>query len=117
MNYNIIAYLIYTPVIAVITIQVGWMFYKNGEVFLFSLIPNNTPLVKNINNLLLIGYYLVNLGYAIFSISQWDQILTLNQLLQTLSNNIGGIMLILAILHYNNIFWLKRLTSSNYLNQ
>ena len=54
-------------------IYVGWLFYTYGELFLFNIF-NDKSLVKSINNLLLIGYYLVNLGYAIITIAYWEVI-------------------------------------------
>lgn len=116
MNYNIITYLIYLPIIAFIMLKVGWLFYKNGEAYLISLLKGDLPLVKNVNNLLLIGYYLVNLGYAIITISNWENINSVLEMINTLTHIIGKIILLLAILHYNNIFWLNRLTKSKILN-
>jgi len=116
MNYNIISYLIYLPVIAFIMLKVGWLFYKNGEFFLISLLQNNLLLVKNVNSLFLIGYYLVNIGYAVLTISNWETVNSFADMINTLTHVIGKIMLILALLHYNNIFWLKHLTKSKNLN-
>ena len=116
MNYNIISYIIYLPIIAYIMLKVGWLFYKNGEFFLISLLQNNLLLAKNVNSLLLIGYYLVNLGYAVLTISDWETINSFIEMVNTLTHVIGKIMLLLAILHYNNIFWLKYLTKSKILN-
>jgi hypothetical protein len=93
------------------------MFYKNGELFLITLFENNITLTKNINNLLLIGYYLVNLGYSIITISYWDKIDNLIELINSLSGTLGKIIVLLALLHYNNIFWLKYITKSNTLIQ
>ncbi len=117
MNYNILSYILYLPLIFFITIKVGWMFYKNGELFLITLFENNITLTKNINNLLLIGYYLVNLGYSIITISYWDKIDNLIELINSLSSTLGKIIVLLALLHYNNIFWLKYITKSNTLIQ
>ncbi len=117
MNYNILSYTIYLPLIFFITIKVGWMFYKNGELFLMNLFENNIALIKNVNNILLIGYYLVNLGYSILTISYWEEINNSIELINILSYTLGRIIILLALLHYNNIFWLKYLTKSNIIKQ
>ena len=98
-------------------IKIGWLFYKNGEVFLLNLFNQNLDLVKSINNLLLIGYYLTNIGYAIITISYWERINSLIQLINSLTSTLGKIILLLAILHYNNIFWLKQITKTKIINQ
>lgn len=117
MNYNILSYIIYIPLIFFITTKVGWMFYKNGELFLINIFEINLVLVKNVNNLLITGYYLVNLGYSILTISYWDKIDNTIELINVLSNTLGKIVVLLALLHYNNIFWLKYLTKSKILKQ
>ncbi|WP_336126935.1 hypothetical protein [Mesoflavibacter sp. CH_XMU1422-2] len=52
MNVNIITYCIYLPIIVFITVRIGWICYKNGELFLINLFED-IAIVKSINNLLL----------------------------------------------------------------
>lgn len=117
MNYNIISYIIYLPIIFFIMIYVGWLFHKHGELFLLNLFQNNTTIVKSINNLLLIGYYLVNLGYAIITIAYWEIITTIPEMLNALSHHLGIIIIGLAVLHYNNVICLNYLVKSKPLKQ
>lgn len=112
MNYNIIAYTIYLPLTFLITVKVGWILYKNGEVFILHLLNQNLQLTQNINNLLLIGYYLINLGYASMTLSWWNEITSFSELMNEVSFMLGKIILLLALMHYNNIFWLNYLTKS-----
>ena len=98
-------------------IYVGWLFYSHGEKFLLNLFHNNKLLVKSINNLLLIGYYLVNLGYAIISIAYWEIIHTIPEMLNALSYHLGTIIIGLAVLHYNNVLCLTYLVKSKSLKQ
>lgn len=117
MNYNLLAYSIYLPLISFIMLKVGWIIYKHGEVFLLNLFDNNKTLVTSINNILLIGYYLTNIGYAIITISLWDNLTNYIELINSLTLTSGRIILLLALLHYNNIFWLKYIHKINILNQ
>lgn len=113
MNYNVITYSIYLPIICLIMIKVGWVVYKNGEIFLTNLFNHNKNLAKSINRILLIGYYLTNIGYAIITIAYWKNITSLQGIIGSLTDTLGKIILLLAILHYNNIFWLKQLKKYN----
>lgn len=113
MNYNVITYCIYLPTIIFIMVKIGRLFYRNGEVFLFSLFQTNIPLERSINKLLLIGYYLTNIGYAILTVSYWESINNLLEMLNSLSTRLGRIILLLALLHYNNIFWINYLHKKN----
>lgn len=117
MNYNIISYIVYIPIIFFIMIYLGWLFYSYGESFLLNLFQNNKSLVKSINNLLLIGYYLVNLGYAIITIAYWETINSIPEMLNALSHHLGIIIIGLAILHYNNVLCLTYLVKSKSLKQ
>jgi hypothetical protein len=106
MNYNAIGYLVFLAVIFFVTFQIGWKFYKNGEVYIRMLMPEDPHLVQSINKLLLVGYYLLNLGYASISISSWPQITSEFELLSYLSDHVGFIILMLALIHYFNLVWL-----------
>ena len=117
MNYNILAYAIYLPIIAVIMVKVGWLFYTHGELFLLNLFQQDQSIVKPINNLLLIGYYLLNLGYAIITIAYWEKIDTVQDIFNTLSYHLGIIIIGLSILHYNNVLCLTYLVKSKTIKQ
>ena len=97
-------------------IKVGWLFYKHGEIYLMYLY-NDTLFVKSINNILLIGYYLINLGYAIITIAYWENVDSFFEMLNTLFNHLGKIVIGLAVLHYNNILCLNYLIKSKTLKQ
>ena len=106
MTYNLIGYIVFFGIIFFITFRVGWVFYKNGEVFLKMLLPAENHIVESINKMLLIGYYLLNLGYASISISEWPIIFNTGQMFFVLAQNAGIIILFLAIMHYFNLTWL-----------
>ncbi len=100
--YQILAYSIYCSISAFITFYVGWRCYLHGLVFLRYLLDDEA-ISKAINRVLLLGYYLVNIGYIIWSISTWKLVDTLPTLINELGFKIGGITLILCSLHYINI--------------
>ncbi len=103
INYNIIGYLVYLPITFYITIHVGKVCYRNGEVYLLKIINDHTDTVKAINSLLLIGYYLVNLGYAAVTLGFWPTIDHPTLLIETISVKLGQIILFLGIMHFNNM--------------
>lgn len=104
MNFNIASYLIYLPVTFYIIIVVGLMFFRNGEYYIENIFPGNPQLVRVINRMLLLGYYLLNLGYVTLIISFWQHINSIQQMCEVLSSRIGIIMLVLGALHFNNMF-------------
>lgn len=106
MSLNIIGYIIFFIVIYVVTIHIGLVFYRNGAHYLHMLLPNDQHLVDSINHLLLIGYYLLNLGYSTVSIIKWPEILTVAELISYLAGHAGFIIFMLALIHYFNMTWL-----------
>ena len=100
--YNIISYIIYLIITFYITIFVGWKVYKIGFIYLTNLIDNHS-VCQSINNLLLIGYYLVNLGFSAISLQNWERVDSITIMFSSLSYKIGFILLILGILHFINL--------------
>lgn len=101
--YNLISYTIYISVIVTVILYVGHVCYKNGQVYVFRLIPNELELSQQINKTLLVGYYLVNLGYSVYAIALWEPVNSTVHMILSVSNHLATIMLLLAVLHYSNI--------------
>lgn len=108
-DLNTIAYSIYLLISFFITIQIGWICYKNGEVYLKQIFASKTAWVAPVNKILLTGYYLINLGYIAFSLSFWDHLTSIEMLISRLSFRLGYICLILAIIHCFNLWVLAYL--------
>jgi len=104
MNLNIIGYIIYLTITAIIIIRVGRICYTNGNIFVSQLIPNHEELCLKINQVLLIAYYLFNLGYCAITLIQWNTISSYTQLFETIALKTSIIIISIAILHYCNIF-------------
>lgn len=111
MNYNILAYFIYLTLMIFIIVFVGRFFYRNGRVFIVNLFKNRISLADTINYLLLIAYYLFNIGYALFTLSIWEPVVTIQLLISSISANMGILILILAITHYLNMVVIYFLSS------
>ena len=113
MNYNISVYIVFIALVSFIIIYVGRYFYTNGRVFIVSLLHDNVPLADNINRLLLVGYYLVNIGYAFIKLKQWTKIDAVATWFSSLATNMATLILILALLHYMNMLIIYSLSKSN----
>jgi hypothetical protein len=103
MNLNIIGYIIYLSITALIILKVGKICYTNGNIFVAQLIPNHEDLCLKINQVLLIAYYLSNLGYCAITLVQWNIITTQTQLFETIAIKTSIILFLIGIMHYINI--------------
>lgn len=103
MNLNIIGYLMYLGITTFIILKVGKICYKNGNIFVLELIPNHADLCHKINQVLLLAYYLLNIGYCAMTLISWQKIVSSTQLIETICIKTAIIVFIISILHYLNI--------------
>lgn len=113
MNLNISAYIAFVFLMVFIIAYVGRYFYTNGRIFIISLLKSNVSLADSINRLLLVGYYLLNIGYTFLKLKNWEKINSLEAWCSSLALNIGTLILILAFMHYGNILAIYYLSKSN----
>lgn len=111
MNYIIITYIVYLLVTICLTIWVAKTLFKNGKIFLVDIFHGNTPLAESVNNLLLVGFYLINVGYAVYTLQVTDNIEDTRVMIEALSFKIGRIILILGGMHFFNLFVFFKLRS------
>lgn len=103
MNANVAAYIIYLLITLYIIYWVGKLFHRKGRVFILDLYRGNKQGTDAINNILLVAYYLFNIGYAFLSIRAWEYVHNYVELITSLSNRIGLLIFILAVTHYFNM--------------
>jgi len=98
---NTFTYLIYLAISAYITLSVGKALNQNGLVFLTNHLGGNQRLATAINNLLLIGYYLINTGYIllVLNLNTATEVDDLKIMIQFLSQNLGLVTLMLGAMH------------------
>ncbi len=104
MNLNITGYAIFLVIISYIIIVVGKICYRNGNIYVASLIPHHMDLCQQINKMLLIAYYLVNIGYSAMTLVNWESINSTQQLIEIITTKTAVIVLLLSFLHYTNIY-------------
>jgi hypothetical protein len=104
MNHTITTYAIYLPVTILLTIWVANTLFKNGKVFLIEIFHGNKELSDSVNNLLLVGFYLVNIGYAVYTLQIDTNVVSVQDMLERLSVKVGFIILLLGAMHFFNLF-------------
>ena len=109
MNYTIIIYAVYLPITIALTIWVARALFTNGRVFLVDIFQGNEILADSVNKLLLVGFYLINIGYAVYTMQIFGEVNAVQNILEKLSLKLGGIILILGAMHFFNLFVFFRL--------
>lgn len=118
INFNELSYLIYLPITLFITIWVGKELHKNGRPLMQKAFNRfgYESWVSPVNNSLLIGYYLLNIGNLLVFINTWDEIETAEQMIKAIAENIGIIITLLGIIHVFNLSVLLIINFKSNLN-
>lgn len=115
MNWELITFIFYSLTASSITILLGQVLYRNGAVFLERIFIQKAHLVGAINKLLLLGFYLLNLGFVFAFFSQKPQIFDGLTCFEFLATKLGTVYLILGAMHLFNL--LTFVLIEQYLNR
>jgi hypothetical protein len=103
----IIGYLIYLPIVILLTIYVSKMLFKNGKLFMIDIFKGKEDIALATNKLFEIGFYLINIGWAllILKISYYSQTeMGYQTLIEILSKKIGAFSIYLGVMLFFNLF-------------
>ncbi|MFD7547060.1 hypothetical protein ACFV0R_13435 [Streptomyces sp. NPDC059578] len=104
-----IAYLVYIVVSIGLTVWVARTLSRNGRIFLADVLHGNEKLADAVNHLLVVGFYLVNLGFVALYLTQDDEITEARQVFEALSTKLGVVLLVLGVLHLANVWVLNKI--------
>ena len=119
MTYAITSYVLYLVLTIGLTIWVASTLFKNGRVFLVDIFSGNQEFANSVNKLLVVGFYLINLGYAVSSLDEIGAVNDLADLFIRVSKRVGIITLILGGMHFLNMyvfFQIRKNASDDRLN-
>jgi len=105
-QYLIVVYVIYAVTAIGLTAWLARTLSKNGAVFLHDVFKDREGLADAVNQLLVVGFYMLNLGYA-FYILKAEEGLTAFGSVQFLVNHLAMLLVTLALIHFVNVlvFW------------
>lgn len=102
--YTVTTHLIYLAISIAVTIWVARTLFKNGRVFLVDAFADNEALADSVNRLLVVGFYLVNVGYVALAVKYGDKPADLAGAIEFLSTKIGFVLLVLGAMHFINVY-------------
>lgn len=107
MNFVIVAFTVYICLSVVFTVWAGQKLYRNGLIFIIDALRGNEKLAVAVNQLLLVGFYLLNIGFiAIFlnliGRDPYDWI----SVFRFVTAKLGVVLLVLGCIHFFNVFTL-----------
>src|SRR5207244_1320072 len=103
-DQNVIAvYVGYAAVAVALTAWLAKTLFDNGAVFLRDVFEDRPGLAEAVNRLLVVGFYMLNLGYAFF-VLRAGRGLDGFEAIRLFVNRISILLLTLALLHFINVF-------------
>src|SRR5690349_8177590 len=103
-NTYIIAYFIYLPIALLLTWLVAHTLFKNGLIFMRDIFFGREEIAKATNSLFKIGFYLLNIGFALFILKIYNELTGMQDTIETLSAKIGGFSIYLGIMLFFNLY-------------
>jgi hypothetical protein len=103
-NWNAATYVAYLLVTVPLTIWVARTLSKNGKVFLADVFEGKDGLADAVNQLLVVGFYLLNLGFVLLYLRNGREVFDLTGMLEALSVKVGFVMLVLGVIHFMNVY-------------
>lgn len=102
MGYLIGLYLVYGLAAVALTNWLARTLYRNGGLFLEDVFEGRPELARAVNKLLVVGFYMLNLGYALLLLRS-DAALTAVGAIEVLSVKLGWLLVSLSAMHFVNL--------------
>jgi hypothetical protein len=111
-NIIVATYLVYIFLSVGLTIWVARTLHKRGAIFLVDAFKGNKDLADSVNHLLVVGFYLINIGFVALALKTADVINTSRAAIELLSDKMGMVLLILGAMHFFNLYVFSRIRKS-----
>jgi hypothetical protein len=107
----VVSYLVYLLISVSLTIWVARTLHKRGAIFLVEAFHGNAELAASVNHLLVVGFYLINIGLVTLALKSDATVLSSRAAIEMLSDKLGWVLLALGGMHFFNLFVFSRIRS------
>lgn len=108
MDPMVVTYLVYLVLSVVLTVVVGQILSRHGQIYLLDVFRGDKRMASAVNQLLVVAFYLVNLGFVALWLRSGGQVNTVREVLETLSAKLGTVFLVIGALHLGNLWIFSR---------
>jgi hypothetical protein len=105
----VVSYLVYLLISIGLTIWVARTLHKRGAIFLVDAFHGNAELAASVNHLLVVGFYLINIGFVTLALKSTAVIGNSRAAIEMLSDKLGFVLLTLGGMHFFNLFVFSRI--------
>jgi len=108
-DYVVGSYVVYLTVSVALTVWVARTLHRNGRIFLIDAFGGNEALADSVNHLLVVGFYLINIGYVSLALKYGVKPYDLAAAIESFSTKIGWVLLVLGSMHFFNLYVFSRM--------
>ena len=108
-SYIVPSYVVYLVVSLIATGLVAQTLRKNGRSFLIDAFHGNTELADSVNHLLVVGFYLINVGYVTLALHTYYEVPTVRSAIELVCDKLGLVLIVLGAMHFLNLYVFQRL--------
>jgi hypothetical protein len=103
-----LSYGLYLAISLGMTIWVAHTLHSHGEVFLIQCFGHNQVLAKSTNDLLVVGFYLINIGWILLTLRYGTEPQSWPEAIKFVSSKVGLAVLVLGAMHFFNMHAIAR---------
>lgn len=108
---TVYSYIVYLIVSVALTIWVAGTLHRRGRVFLIDAFSGNETLADSVNHLLVVGFYLINIGFVTLALKYGDKPSDGQQAIEFVSTKVGLVLVVLGVMHFFNVFNFAKMRS------
>lgn len=103
-DLTVVAYFIYLPVALLLTLYVARILFRNARVFMLDILGGRQELADSTNRLFEVGFYLLNMGFALWIMRIYSSVDDSQELVEVLAGKVGGFAIYLGIVLFLHLF-------------
>ena len=107
--YVLACYIAYLAISLAVTVWVAQTLRRNGRSFLIEAFHGNRELADSVNHLLVVGFYLINLGYVALALRTGEPAPTVRSAIELVCDKLGVVLIVLGVMHFFNLYVFNRL--------
>lgn len=116
MNITVTHHILYLIISIITTVWVASTLHKHGRIFLVDAFHGNEKLADSVNHLLVVGFYLLNVGFVVYAVKYGEKPTDVTSLLEGLGTKVGIVLLILGVMHFLNVYVFNRMRTGAMLH-
>ena len=103
-NLIVVSYVVYLPIVILLTYYVAHQLFKNSIVYMNDIFNGREEIAKATNTLFKIGFYLMNLGFALYILKITAEKISTQGAIEILSMKVGGFSIYLGLMLFLNMY-------------